>query len=182
MRKTKPQKNRLLLAPLALLAIVLIFVFLERSGVTNLSSLSTDTAATSGPTEEQKKQEANINAANKQQFIEGQAQKPNSSNQIDTNAPTPGKTIELSAKQEANDTVTVFTKLPGYSSGTCNLKVTNGGNTVNQTAPLMYQAEYSTCAGFSVPVSDLGSGTWSIRLAATSNGTTESKIITFEVN
>ncbi len=130
---------------------------------------------TNGPTAEQKQQDAQVNADAKKQVIDKAA---------DSNAPSttpPTTSIELTAKQESNNTVTVFTKLPGYSDGSCQLTTTNGASTNSQTANVIYQPEYSSCAGFSVPISALGKGTWTIKLSVTSNGTTESKTISFEV-
>ncbi len=90
--------------------------------------------------------------------------------------------IELSSKQESNNTVTVIGKLYGYSDGICSLLATNSGKENSQTAPVIYQAEFSSCAGFSVPVSNLGTGTWNIKLTVASGGVSKSMAMTLGVN
>ena len=91
-------------------------------------------------------------------------------------------TIDVTAKTEANNTVTIVTKMTGISSGTCSLTITNGAKTNAQKADIIYEPEYASCAGFSVPVSSLGSGTWSIAVSATAaNGQSLAKTITLNV-
>lgn len=81
----------------------------------------------------------------------------------------------------SGDTVVVSTQLAGYSDGTCKLTATNGSKTSVQTANVIYAPSFSTCAGFTVPIADLGNGTWSLTLDVTSGGTTNSKTATYEV-
>jgi hypothetical protein len=71
--------------------------------------------------------------------------------------------------------------LYGYSSGSCQLQVTNGDQTESQSAEVIYQSQYSTCAGFSVPTGKLGAGTWNIKLTTTSEGLVKTKSISFKV-
>lgn len=173
-------KNKKILIPVAvILSLALLLVGLEKTHVTNFIKLhpkATDTAT--GPTPAQSQEQASANAAVKQQLVQDKTS--------DTPASTPttpsSSTIELSTRQESNGTVTVFTKLPGVSNGSCSLKVTNGAKSTSQTAAVIYQPEYSTCAGFSVPVSSVGTGTWALTLTVTSNGTSASKSITSGVN
>lgn len=89
--------------------------------------------------------------------------------------------ITLTAKQESNDTVTIFTRLANVANGVCTLEITNTGRQTSQTAEVIYQPEYSTCAGFSVPISSIGKGLWTIKLTLSINGTTVSNNITYEV-
>jgi hypothetical protein len=170
----KNKKNILLLTALAgLMGIVLL---LEALNIINLYHKN-PTLVTPGPTAEQKQQEADINADAKKQFIDENSPGNTST---PTNE-TANKSIELSAMQEANNTVTVFTKLFHYSDGNCELTVVNGAKTTTQTAPIIYQPEFASCAGFGVPIDLVGKGTWTITLMATSKGTTETKTISFEV-
>lgn len=170
-------KNKNILIILGVfVGLLVVFVLLEMSNIINLYNKE-PRVNTKGPTAEQKLQDSKINADAKQQLIE---EKVPDNNSIPTND-VAGKTIELSAKQETNNTVTVFTKLHGYSDGSCQLTVTNGPQANSQTAPIMYQPEFSSCAGFSVPIDSVGKGSWSIKLTATSKGTTDTKTISFEV-
>lgn len=181
MTKIKSSKKARVLALAVLLLLVGLIIALERAGVTHFSGLSGKKSPQAGPTEAQKKQEADINAKNKQQFIEQNSRKTNTP-QTNTDTATSTKSLELSARSESNDSVTVFTKLYGYSSGSCKLTAINGSKSVSQTAVIIYQPEYSSCAGFSVSKTDLGAGTWTLQLDASSAGTIESKTITFEVS
>lgn len=50
------------------------------------------------------------------------------------------------------------------SSGTCSLTLSNGQKTVIRTSDIMLNPSSSTCEGFDIPTSELGSGTWSIEI------------------
>lgn len=173
-RHMKNKKLHIILG--AVISIAVLAAVLEKAHVIDIYNKKA--AVTSqGPNEEQKKQESQSNADTKKEFIEGQGKEE----RTPSPASAPGKSIELTPKQETNNTVTVFTKLPGYSSGSCQLITTNGAKSNTQSANLIFQREFSTCAGFSVPIESLGKGTWTIRLNVTSNGTTENKVISYEV-
>lgn len=94
--------------------------------------------------------------------------------------PTTSDTISLAAK-EAGSNIVVSTKLFGYSDGTCTLVLKKGADTVQRSAPVMYQAEFSSCAGFSIPKTELSSGTWTVDLSVDSGGQTNSKQTTVDV-
>jgi hypothetical protein len=168
-------RNKLLWGLLTVLVIGGIFVVLEKTGVTNFIKLHNTPTDSSGPTAEQKQQEDAANAEQKQQAIDKGASDNTSSNE------TPIKSIDLRAQKAANNSVTVFTTLKGYSDGTCSLTVTSAGKTNSQSAPVIFQQEASICAGFSVPIDQLSNGIWSLNLAVTSNDVTSSKSITYEV-
>ena len=168
-------KNKKLLIILgALIGLVILIAILEKTRVINLYQKAPDPVQ--GPTEEQKRQESEVNSDTKERFIEGQPKEDST-----TPPSNQSKSVELSAKQETNNTVTVFTKLIGYNNGSCELISANGAKTNTQTAEVLYQPEFSACAGFSVPIDALGKGTWTIQLSVTSNGTTENKTISYEV-
>lgn len=154
---------------------MLVLFALEKSGVTNFIN----GPATEGPTPAQKEQDTSASAAKKKALIEDTNSKADPYSSSDGSEVN--KRVEVSAAQEANNTVTVFTKLYGYSDGSCLLTVTNGTKTTTQTAAAMYQSEFSSCAGFSVPIGPLGKGTWSIKLSVTSADKTQDKSISFEV-
>lgn len=89
--------------------------------------------------------------------------------------------VEITAKQEENNTITIFTKLQGFSDGTCTATLRNGSKVIKLTANIIYQSEFSTCAGFSVPVNNLGNGIWQINITASSTNNNASSDINFEV-
>lgn len=164
-----------------LISLAILGAILERTHIINLHNKSAGPAqaptSSQGPTAQQKQKESETNADNKKQVVEEKA--PDNNSTPGNNVPV--KSVDLSARKESNNTVTVFTKLTGYSSGTCDMSVTNANKTNSQSAPVIYQPEFSTCAGFSIPVSTLGVGTWTIKLAVNSQGATESKTLSFEV-
>lgn len=90
--------------------------------------------------------------------------------------------VTLSAEQEG-DSITILTKISGISDGNCSLQISNGAATKTENAQIIYQPEYSSCAGFSVNKSDLGAGTWQISITATPETTGEvaTKSISLEV-
>ena len=171
------QKNyrKILFVLAALLILVALFFALEKLNVTNFIHKKSTTSQNQGPTAEEKAVENKANADAKKDFIEGNSQSSTGS----TTSQPQSSSIDLSAKQETNNTVTVFTKLYGVSSGTCTLTVTNNGAAQNYTADVIYAAEYSTCAGFSVPIKTPGN--WNIQLSLNSNGQSSTKSITYQV-
>lgn len=172
------QKNykKILFVLASLLILAALFFTLEKLNVTNFIHKKSNTGAQNqGPTAEEKAAEDKVNADAKKDFIEGNTQ----NNPGSTNTQPQSSSIDLSAKQEKNNTVTVFTKLYGVSSGTCTLTITNNGASQNYTADVIYAAEYSTCAGFSVPIKSVGN--WDVSLSVNSSGQTYTKFITYQV-
>lgn len=130
----------------------------------------------------QKASEQQHNATSKQQFNDSavqQAAGQPAGQQQPQPAPT-SQQIELRA-ETAGQAVTIHTKLAHASSGTCSLRIRNGEREQQQTAAIIYQPEFSSCAGFSVPVSPLGQGQWQIELTVTTDGATLTKTITHKV-
>lgn len=176
-----PSKKRVIYKrPTTWLVIVCVivagFIILEKTHVIDFFN-TPPTDSVQGPTPEQQQLEDKLNTEKKKDFIENTNQTGSPSE-----TPPPSTTsLELSAKRETNNTVTVFTKLYGYSDGTCELTITNGGKTVSQRAEVIYQPEFASCAGFSVPIDPLGKGAWNIKLSVSSSGNTQEKTISFEV-
>jgi len=175
--KNRKIKILIILGTLATLAILV--ALLELTHVINIYHKRPQSSVpTQGPTAEQKQAEAKFNADSKKELIT-QPTKGDDPNSLPSVPPT--TSIELTAQQEPNNSVTVFTKLSGYSDGSCELTSSNGSKTNNQSAKVIYQAEFSSCAGFSVPIDTIGKGIWSLKLAVTTNGTTATKTISYEV-
>ncbi len=126
------------------------------------------------PTEEELRQAAQASLEKKQNTIES----PES-----TKTPNPSsEKISLTAHIENNGTVTVFTKLYEFSGGRCELTVVNGTHSTTQQADIIYQPEFSSCAGFSIPIQTVGEGQWAINLIITTNGQEFTKTINLNVN
>lgn len=162
----------------SLLAVAFFVLVLEKSGVTNFFDNTNKGSDTRGPSPEQQKQEAEANAESKKNFIESGEKNATSPQNSSSSSSQSEKSIELTTNRENNNTLTVFTKLYGFSGGTCKLTVLNGSQTYTQSVALVYQPEHSTCAGFSVPIDKVGKGDWSIELVAESNNISKSKKIT----
>jgi hypothetical protein len=164
--KTKvPPKNShirwLVLAACTLLVVLGVFLYLNNRDNKNAPPSNQPQAAT--------------DAEKKQSLIEsGKGQNPT--------PPPPASSLssitDLSARQETNGTVTVLTRLTNSTTGNCQLTVTNGKKSTTKTAAIIYQSEFSTCAGFSVPISELDSGLWQVSLSVG----TDNKTTTLEVN
>lgn len=54
------------------------------------------------------------------------------------------------------------------SSGVCELTLTSASKTVTKSAEIIQNPSSSACAGFDVPVSELGSGQWDLKIKVTS--------------
>lgn len=180
-QKKKNIKKIVVILLACIAAITLLLIILEKIHVTHFvtgkqAPASAPTTPFDTATNSQKQQDATTNASNKQQAVD-KGVAPS----ITTPSENTNQSIDLSAKQESNGTITVFTKLYGYSSGSCDLTVTNGSQSKNQTANIIYAPEYASCAGFSVPVNGLGTGDWTISLTISSGGKTTTKSLTFKV-
>ncbi len=147
---------------------------LEKAGIIDFWHSGTNTKA--GPTKEEKAAEDKFNSDAKKKFIEDSSKSNNNEGTA-----TPTVSLSLSAQQESTGSVTLFTKLYGIPSGKCTLTITNGGQKNVQSADILYQSEYSSCEGFSIPVSMLGTGNWNIQLSVNSNGKNYVKDVDFEV-
>lgn len=123
-----------------------------------------------GPTPDQTKEQKKTEADSKKDFIESTKDE----DLPGTTPPTPTSvdSIKLSAVQDAG-TVTITSKLTGYSAGLCRLTITNGSSSISENADIIYQPEYSTCAGFNIVKNRLGPGVWNITLYATPTGGSE---------
>jgi len=142
-----------------LLVLALVLFILEKTRVTNFIQTPGSKEVTPQQAADQKK----ADDARKQDFIE------KSPEPTPTPLPQDSDAITLSAAQEGSS-VNILTKLKGFSSGSCELLASNGTKTHTATADIIYQPEFSSCAGFSIPVAQLGAGSWSIVLNATPTG------------
>lgn len=68
-----------------------------------------------------------------------------------------------------------------YQDGSCTLTLTQGSQTVTETAGIQPLPQSSTCKGFNIPTSKLSSGTWNIKLVVTINSQTASAASSVEV-
>ena len=181
--KIKTHKyNKQILVTLAIfLALVLLFFSLERAGVTHFLASSKRTQNQKTVTQEDSKK--------KQDYIENGGSKgqtaPSTTNTNSSSAnsatPSPSSKVTIKATQQDAQTVIVSSKLEDFPDGSCALAISNGSSSYAANATIIYQTQFSTCAGFSVPISKLGAGTWTIKLTATTNGTSLYNTASLEV-
>lgn len=159
-----PKKNRPLHKnPIAWLVLLLVpaltFAILEKTHVIDVIKTPTSPALTPEQEAEQKK----TDRAKKEEFIKETPEATPIAPPQDSDA------ITLTAEQQGS-TVSILTKLRDFSGGLCELSISNAGKTYTATAEVIYQPEFSSCAGFAIPVSKLGAGQWTIVLSATPTG------------
>ena len=68
------------------------------------------------------------------------------------------------------------------STGKCAINIVNGNTSKEYRADIQALAQYSTCKGFDIPNSDIGSGTWSIQATITSGSLTGSATSSIKVD
>lgn len=170
-KKSRASRVILALFVVALMGAIALFI-LEKTKTTDFIKMPVATPQ-SGPTKEQTEQQQRAEISAKQQFIDTTDATGKPLAEATTpSVEQPSTSIELTTKQDGSS-VTILTKMQNISDGTCRLTITNGGKNTSQTAQVIYQPEFSSCAGFSVPVSSLGSGAWNISLGVVSTGGTE---------
>ena len=54
------------------------------------------------------------------------------------------------------------------NGGTCTLTLTSGSKIITKTAEIVQNPSSSTCAGFDIPITELGKGSWSIEIKVSS--------------
>lgn len=175
--KTKRFTNKKIIALSLLVALFVATTLfaLERLQITDFVKRP---AANNGPSQTEIKAQEKAADDAKKEFIE-----QDEATSSEPGAPPTSESINLSAQQDSTSTVTVLTKLQGFPDGECSLLIQNGSKSTTKTAPIIYQPEFSSCAGFSINKSELGSGIWNITLTAkTSSSDPVSKSIDFEVN
>ena len=75
----------------------------------------------------------------------------------------------------SGDVLIIRTTIDQLASGSCTATLANGGKVVTRTSTLAQNPSSSTCEGFDIPVSELGSGNWNIEITvqdATNRNTT----------
>lgn len=170
------RKSLFITSAVSLLVIGATLTYLEVVGITNFIGTPTETAQEAKESLDKKGDLATGNESG------SDSGKPDTNTDTETyTPPTTSNGITIDASQPSAQEVVVVTKLEGYSDGNCKLTATNGAKNTSQTAPVMFQREYSTCAGFTVPVSSLGNGSWNLLLEVTSGDITTSKSASLEV-
>lgn len=157
-KDSKRSRLRLFTIVLAIVFIAAIVLFiLEKMKITDFIKLPQSNVEI-----EQKEAVKRYDEQKKQEFIE---EKITPATPTTKPSSDPGL-IELSVSQ-SNNSVIALTKLSAVPSGLCTITINNGEKTFTDTAQVIYQPEFSSCAGFSIPTSKLGAGAWSITVKVT---------------
>ena len=101
--------------------------------------------------------------------------KQNSSQKVTQAAPSTKPTDSvtiISAAQDNQSNVIVKTRLDGAGWKNCSLSLTSGSKTIVKSADAIFQPEFSSCAGFSIPTNELTAGQNTLLLSATKNDDT----------
>lgn len=185
-RKSKYKAMKKVNRKVVFVAIIILLVLAGIFVKYRVFDSSAKPSGSTAPSAADLKKETQQNADKKKSFTSQQTSstgtdisKPNTP-QGSYTPPSSGEGVSLSASQSGSQVV-ITTKLEGYSDGTCDLTVSNGSRITSQTAQVIYQPEFSTCAGFNVPVSSVGVGTWSITLSINSGGKVGTKSIQYIV-
>ena len=169
--KKRLSKKQILATIIIIIAVICLSIFaLDKFGIISIFPQNTTPNIGKEPTVEEKKSEKDTNQNNKETFLN--TPKDDSDNSVEKSKPAPVPTdnssIELSTNKDGDNAVIIIKlKEHGYSQGKCSLTVTSNGKKNTQEAPIIYQPEYSTCAGFSVPISSVGNGQWNISISVT---------------
>lgn len=184
--KKKLSKKHILATSIVFFALAFLSVFtLDRLGIISILPKDAVPDIAKEPTLQEKKSEEKSNQDTKDSFLDTSKEDQKKSVERSKPAPVPvnNSSIELSANKDGSN-VTIIAKLKeqGYSQGKCLLIISTNGKEYSQEAEIIYQPEYSTCAGFSVPISSVGYGSWDISLSVTPiNGKSINKKITKDI-
>jgi|GEM_PF-4263194 len=119
---------------------------------------SNDSAISEDPSKGDIQKDIQYNADKKKELIENKNNRSIQNNPAQTS-------VDVSARQESNKSVTILSKIKGSTgNNNCKLSVSNNSKVVNQEADVIYQTEFSSCAGFNIPIDRLGTGVWLINL------------------
>ena len=180
-KRTKNYKRPLIIALLAFLGVMIVLCVLQ---ITHTTHFFEPTSS------KQKQQETTYNGDKKQTTVSNNgnpsktdvAGNPAASSGSYTTPQSNSDAVSITPSQQGNYVV-LSVKLSGYSDGSCALSITNAntGKDLTRDADVIYAPNFSTCAGFSIPTSSLGAGSWSISLAITSGGITTNKSLSLIV-
>ena len=161
--------RKLLIAAIVLISFIIVLLILELTSITNLINPPSHNQKTTTQQDDIK----NTTDNNKQNLIDSTATPSTYEPTVDD--------IIISANRETNGVTTIHTQLANYSDGLCDITITNGNNTYTNSAAIIYQSSYSTCAGFSIPSNTMPDGIWQITLSVVSKGITVTKTISVDI-
>jgi len=161
---------------LAILGVVYVLAF----GDPLTTSPADKTRPGSEVSKKEKDLEQKVGADTKSAYLDGQYSQDSMQPSAESSNSTSTATLRVEVSQQGQ-TVVVLTKIQGVTSGSCNLVAKNNGTTISRDATIIYQPEFSSCAGFSLPVTALGQGNWEITINASTNAGVLKELIGIKV-
>ena len=120
--------------------------------------------------------------AQQQQNLDKKEAVINQPSPTDTAGSREPESLEISVARDSSSVI-ITSKLSHVAGGICKLEITNAPKSyIVESVPVIYNPEFSSCAGYDVPVEKLGSGTWKIRITVqTNSGSSLIKEYSYEV-
>lgn len=182
----KPRKKQLILGlgtTVLLIGAVAAGVLYHNGAFSNDQTHPTQTKGSNSinydkPTSDQTKAGAQIKQQNADKNYSSGSQSSGSS----SSSSASGLKVQITAATVTGGTAYIRSNIEGvYQGGTCTLTLTKGAQTVTKTATVQALPQSSTCEGFNIPTSQLGTGTWNIELSVTIGSQTGSTTGKLEV-
>lgn len=171
-------KRVALSAVIFLIAIGFVITLLEKTNVTHLFHSESSTAVKHDQKFQADKKAATIDSDGNAVSLDSKGNPVKNTGNY--TPPSNSENISISANRQ-DDALVIGTKLAGYSDGTCDLELTSGALTIKRQVTVVYAPNYSTCAGFSIPTSELPRGDWKIMITVLSGGVTTSNFINHRI-
>ena len=168
---------------ITLLTVVILIAAVVSGLLFYIFSVSPGTPNTANsPSKDVQEQQAKETAtATKKQTIDNASQSTSKSSS-DAHTIQPSVSIQFTYLGQSNTTYTIRTLINRvFASGTCTLTLTQGTRQVTRSVDIQAQSSSSTCKGFDIPLSDLGTGTWRLDLNLSGDGVTSTATQSIEV-
>lgn len=167
---------------ISILAVLIVFLATTGTFLVWSSTQKTrdnEQSSSSTPTEAQQKESATSNANEKQQFLDNEAKQKDSTGETpQPSKPPTNQDVDLAARTEGENVI-ITSKITTLQSGTCTLRITGGPTPFSQQAAIIYNPEFSTCAGFSINKQSISASTWTITLEVSNGSVQLEKTIKF---
>lgn len=173
LKKQTPRKTSKFIAAFLLLILIVgggIFAYFQLNKPEDKTVQHTTNSTSEEPSVKQNSDDStNKSPSSKDQSADDKTKEPlQYSNQANNSGSSSNSDkVSLSAFQNGSTVRVSVTIHQLWNTGNCTLSITNGSASINKTAPVQAMPSYATCQGFSVPVSDLGVGTWQLSLKVT---------------
>lgn len=169
MRVQKKSSTKKIIATIVALVLLVLAVALAYSYMNRQDNKESNINSTSTKSEQIKKETEDRDASTKDKRDESVVHEPEknitppySGENID-NSPSLSGSINYKSVVDGNLVIrTTINQV--VSGGKCTLKLRNGSRVFARGSGIVQNPSSSTCEGFSVPVSELGSGNWQIEI------------------